>query len=392
MLGVSRLLNDRIGPQDALRYGRRSGAGPAHLLHYSADKKPVVVWNVTQRCNLHCGHCYADSHDREYPDELSTEEGKRLLEQLASFGVPTVLFSGGEPLLRGDLLELAAEARRLGMRTVLSTNGTRIDRRAATRIAAAGFSYVGISFDGIGTLHDKLRGSRGAFEAALGGIRAAREAGIRTGVRFTVHARNRPQLGAVFELAEAEQVNRLCVYHLAYAGRGGRMSKHDLAPAETRATVEEIFNRVEDLGRRGVELEVLTVDNPVDNVLLLERLRGGDAARAAEVERMLRWNGGNQSGVAIAAIDPQGKVHPDQFSWDVIAGDVRRQPFERIWRDENPVLAPYRRRPRKLSGRCADCRFAGLCNGGLPARSAAATGDPWGPDPSCYLSDEEIAA
>ncbi|MFN8163939.1 MAG: radical SAM protein, partial [Solirubrobacterales bacterium] len=127
MLSVSRLLNGQVGPQDALRYGRRSGAGPAHLLHYSRDKKPVVVWNVTRRCNLHCGHCYADSHDREYPGELSTEDGKRLLGELAQFGVPTVLFSGGEPLLRPDLLELAAHAHRLDMRTVLSTNGTRID-------------------------------------------------------------------------------------------------------------------------------------------------------------------------------------------------------------------------------------------------------------------------
>lgn len=392
MLSVSRLLNGEIGPQDALRYGRRSGAGPAHLLHYSRDKKPVVVWNVTRRCNLHCGHCYADSHDRDYPGELSTAEGKRMLGDLAEYGVPTVLFSGGEPLLRPDLLELAATAKQLGMRTVLSTNGTRIDAAVATDLAAAGFSYAGISLDGIGALNDKMRGSRGAFDAALGGIRAARAAGMRTGIRFTVHAGNRAHLGAIFELAEAEGVNRLCVYHLAYAGRGGRMRRHDLSPAQTREAVEEVFDRTEDLGRRGVGLEVLTVDNPVDNVLLLERVRRADRARGAEVEEMLRWNGGNQSGVAIAAVDPQGIVHPDQFSWDVAAGDVRRNRFARIWRDANPVLAPYRRRPRPLSGRCAACRYAPLCNGGLPARSHSASGDPWAPDPACYLTDAEIAS
>ncbi|MGV1049414.1 MAG: radical SAM protein [Solirubrobacterales bacterium] len=392
MLSVSRLLNGQVGPQDALRFGRRAGAGPAHLLHYSRDKTPVVVWNVTRRCNLHCGHCYADSHDRDYPGELDTGEGMRLVADLAAFGVPTVLFSGGEPLLRPDLLKLAALAQSLGMRTVLSTNGTRIDAPRAAEIAVAGFSYVGVSLDGIGPLNDKMRGSRGAFEAALAGIRAARDAGIRTGIRFTMHARNRSHLGAIFELAEAERVNRLCVYHLAYAGRGGRMRGHDLAPARTRAAVEEIFDRTEDLGRRGVELEVLTVDNPVDHVLLLERVRRADPARADEVEEMLLWNGGNQSGVAIAAVDPQGLVHPDQFSWQIAAGDVRRQRFAEIWRDENPVLAPYRRRPRRLSGRCARCRFAPLCNGGLPVRAQSAGGDPWGPDPACYLTDAEIAA
>jgi len=392
MLSASRLLNGQIGPQDALRYGRRAGAGPAHLLHYSRDKTPVVVWNVTRRCNLHCGHCYADSHDREYEGELSTEEGLRLLDELAAFRVPTVLFSGGEPLMRPDLLELAAAARELGMRTVLSTNGTRIDDRAAAGIADAGFSYVGISVDGIGALNDKMRGSRGAFAAAIAGIRACRAAGLRTGIRFTIHGRNRDQLAEIFELAEREGVNRLCVYHLAYAGRGDRMRRHDLTPAQTRAAVEEIFDRTADLGRRGVDLEVLTVDNPVDHVLLLERVRRDDPERAAEIETMLRWNGGNQSGVAIACIDPLGLVHPDQFSWHVTAGDVRETPFARIWRDDNPVLAPYRQRPRRLSGRCASCRFLDLCNGGLRVRAESATGDPAAPDPACYLRDEEIAA
>lgn len=392
MLSVSRLLNGEIGPQDALRYGRRSGAGPAHLLHYSQDKKPVVVWSTTRRCNLHCGHCYADSHDRDYPGELTGKEAREMLGDLASFGVPTVLFSGGEPLLRPDLLELAALATELGMRTVLSTNGTKIDVEKAKELAQAGFSYIGISIDGIGALNDKMRGSLGAYDAALAGIRAARAAGLRTGIRFTVHARNRADLGAIFELAEAEGVNRLCVYHLAYAGRGERMRGNDLTPEQTRETVEEIFDHTEDLGRRGVELEVLTVDNPVDHALLLERVRRDEPGRAEDVEKMLLWNGGNQSGVAIAAIDPQGLVHPDQFSWHVNAGNIRKQRFAEIWRDDNPALAPYRRRPRRLSGRCEQCRFAPICNGGLPVRAESAVGDSWAPDPSCYMTDQEIAA
>lgn len=391
MLSVSRLLNGVIGPQDALRYGRSSARSPAHLLHFTADKKPVVVWNVTQRCNLHCAHCYSDSKNREYPGELTTQEGHALIADLAAFGVPTILFSGGEPLLRPDLLELAGAARDAGLRTVLSTNGTQIDDTTAADLAAVGVSYVGVSIDGIGARHDKMRGSRGAFEGAVAGIRAVQRAGLRAGVRFTVHGLNRDELGPVFELAEEIGAARLCVYHLAYAGRGDKLARHDLTPEQTREVVEEIFDRVEDLGRRGSPLEVLTVDNPADNVALLLRMRLRDPARAAEVEQMLRWNGGNQSGVAVACVDPRGDVHPDQFSWHVRAGNVRERPFSQLWTSANPVLAPYRRSPRDLTGRCASCRYLDLCNGGLRVRAESATGDVRAADPACHLTDAEIA-
>lgn len=390
MLSVSRLLNGSVRPDDALRYGRASNRGPAHLLHYSRDKKPVVVWNVTQRCNLHCAHCYSGSYDRAYPGELTTAEGLSLIADLAEFGVPTLLFSGGEPLMRPDLLQLASAARDAGLRTVLSTNGTRLDAERAQDVADAGFSYVGISIDGIGPLHDKMRGSRGAFDSAVAGIRAAQSVGLRTGIRFTIHGLNRHQLGAVFELAESEGVDRLCVYHLAYAGRGERMRRFDLPPAETRKAVDEIFDRSAALWRSGSEMEVLTVDNPVDGVALLMRLQETEPVRAGEVERLLRWNGGNQSGIAIACVDPKGNVHPDQFSWDVTVGNVRDQRFAEIWGKDNAALRPYRKRPRELDGRCRHCRHYDICNGGLRVRAESAEGYFGASDPACYLSDAEI--
>lgn len=391
MLSVSRLLNAQIEPGDALRYGRSTARSPAHLLHFTADKKPVVVWNTTRRCNLHCLHCYSSSQNRDYPDELSFQEGERMLSELAGFGVPTVLLSGGEPLTRPDIFELAMHARDLGMRTVLSTNGTLIDAGTAERIAAAGFSYVGVSLDAIGAEHDKLRGKRHAFEEAIAGIRAAQDAGLRTGIRFTIHGLNRDYLGPMFDLAQEIGVQRLCVYHLAYAGRGGKIRRYDLSPAQTRDAVEEVFDRVEALGETGSPLEVLTVDNPVDNALLLLRIRRTQPDRAADVEKMLRWNGGNQSGIAIACVDPNGLVHPDQFSWGVTVGDVRKQAFAEIWRDENPELAPYRLRPRPVTGRCSGCTYFSMCNGGLRVRAESATGDRLAPDPACYLSEAEIA-
>ena len=135
MLGVSRLLAGSVTEADALRYERQSKALPFHLLHYSEDKKPVVVWTSTRRCNLHCAHCYTDSFDVEYPDELTTEEALAMVDDLTSFGSPVLLISGGEPLRRPDLEVVAGHAVESGMRVVISTNGTLITPEKAEGLA-----------------------------------------------------------------------------------------------------------------------------------------------------------------------------------------------------------------------------------------------------------------
>jgi MoaA/NifB/PqqE/SkfB family radical SAM enzyme len=366
MLSVTRLLTGTVETGDVLRYGRQAGAMPAHLLHFSADKKPIVVWNVTRRCNLSCMHCYSDSHNQAYRGELSTEEGWRLLDDLAAFGVPTVLFSGGEPLIRPDLFELAAYARDLGLRCVLSTNGTLITSEAARRIQDAGFSYVGVSFDGLGPVHDKVRGKRGAYEEALEGLRLCHDRGTRVGLRLTVHQKNLDQLSGIFDLLEVEDIPRCCVYHLAYAGRGDRIKAYDLTPQQTQAVVDYIFERARDFHRRGLEKEILTVDNHTDGVYLYLRVREEEPQQADEVYQLLRWNGGNQSGIAVACVDPRGFVHADQFSWHYPFGNVRQRPFSLIWTDKTePQMAIFKDRKSHLKGRCRFCR-------------------------ACYLSDEAI--
>jgi radical SAM protein with 4Fe4S-binding SPASM domain len=391
MLSVTRLLNGTATPADALRYGRLTGKVPSHLLHFSADKKPVVVWNVTRRCNLFCMHCYAESHDREYPGELTTAEGIALLDNLAQFGAPTVLFSGGEPLTRPDIFDLVAHASGAGLRCVLSTNGTLITPEAATRIAESGFSYVGISLDGIGPVHDKIRGKKGAYDSALRGLRLCRDRGVRVGLRFTVHRKNLDQLPAILDLLESEDIPRCCVYHLAYAGRGDRIRSHDLAPHETRGAVEYVFDRAQDFHRRGLDKEILTVDNHADNVLLYWRVQRDAPERAEDIYQMLQWNGGNQSGIAIACVDPMGNVHADQFSWDYSLGNVRDRSFGDIWADKSePRMAVLKDRKPHLKGRCAGCRFLEICNGNLRVRAERYFGDFLAPDPACYLTDEEI--
>ncbi|MBA4180146.1 MAG: 12,18-didecarboxysiroheme deacetylase [Anaerolinea sp.] len=391
MLSVSRLLNGSLSEGDVLRYGRSSQRGPAHLLHFSADKKPVVAWNITGQCNLKCMHCYASATSKPFAGELTTAECYKVLDDLAAYKVPSVLFSGGEPLMRPELFEFADYARQLGLRTVLSTNGTLIDSAMALRIREAGFTYAGISLDGTEPTHDRIRGKRGAFAASLEAIRRLREAGVRTGLRFTVHAKNLQDLPAVFDLVEEEEIPRICVYHLGYAGRGGGISSFDLTAEETRAAVDYIFQRCDDFGRRGLDHEVLTVGNHTDNAYLYLAVEKRDPARAGELRQLLEWNGGNQSGIAIASINPRGTVHADQFSWDYSLGNVRERPFGEIWADTaHPRMAILKDRTAHLPGRCRACRFVAMCNGNLRARAEFATGDFLGMDPSCYLTDAEI--
>ena len=137
-----------------------------------ASVKPVVIWNLTRRCNLRCRHCYTTSADVDFPGELSNEQAIGVLEDLKSFGIPALILSGGEPMSRFDFFELAERARELNFRYLaLSTNGTKLTGENAKRVAGLGFDYVGISLDGIGTVNDWFRGVEGAFKAALRGVR-----------------------------------------------------------------------------------------------------------------------------------------------------------------------------------------------------------------------------
>ncbi len=392
MIGISKLYCGTVEPSDTLRYGRESSRLPSHLLQFSRDKKPVVVWNVTRRCNLRCVHCYSASKDVHYPDELTTREGRALIDDLADFGSPVVLFSGGEPLMRPDLLELAGYATSKGLRAVISTNGTRITPDVASDLKKIGLSYVGVSLDGIGATHDRFRGATGAFDMALRGIRNCREAGIKVGLRFTVSRRNADDIPEIFRLLEEEQIPRVCFYHLVYSGRGSKLVEEDLSHAETRRVVDRIIDLTADLHRRGLPKEVLTVDNHADGVYLYLRMLREKSARAPDVLELLGMNGGNSSGNGIGCISWDGEIYADQFWRHYSFGNVRRQKFSEIWPGRtNPLMQQLKNKVEHLTGRCTGCRWKKVCGGNFRVRAEAVHGDLWAPDPACYLTDDEIA-
>lgn len=391
MIGISKLYCGTVEAADPLRYGRDSGKLPSHLLQFSKDKKPVVVWNVGRRCNLHCVHCYSHSRDIDYTGELSHEQGVALIDDLAAFGVPVLLFSGGEPLLRPDILELIAHARGRGIRAVVSTNGTVIDRAMATRLRKADLSYVGVSLDGLRGTNDRFRGVPGAFDKALAGIRNCRAVGMKVGLRFTINRRNVQDINGIFDLIAAEGIPRVCFYHLVYAGRGGNLVAEDLSHQETRAAVDLIIDRTKAMHEAGNPLEVLTVDNHCDGPYLYLRLLQEDPARAAEVMKLLEMNGGNSSGHGIGCVSWDGAVHFDQFWRHYSPGNVLETPFGKIWGEpEDALHGKLRERKKHLKGRCAACIWLHVCNGNFRVRAEAVTGDLWACDPACYLTDEEI--
>ena len=394
MIGISKLYCGTVEPSDALRYGRESKKLPSHLLQFSKDKKPVVVWNMTRRCNLKCVHCYAQAKDIEFENELSTEEGKALIDDLANYGSPVILFSGGEPTLRKDLPELAAYAREKGIRTVISTNGTLIDRDLAKRLKDVGLSYVGVSLDGIRETNDRFRGMKGAFDAALGGLHNCQEEGIKVGLRFTINKQNVRDIPAIFDILEEEKIPRICFYHLVYAGRGSKMVSEDLSLEESRQAVDLIMEKTKKLHEKGFAAEVLTVDNHCDGPYLYMKLLNENPERAAEVFELLSMNQGNSSGIGIGCVSWDGSVHADQFWRHYSFGNVRERPFSEIWNDlSDELMAGLKNRKLLIKAHgdsCARCKWFDVCNGNFRVRAEAVYGDVWADDPACYLTKEEI--
>ena len=391
MIGISKLYCGTVEPSDALRYGRHSSNLPSHLLQFSKDKRPVVVWNMTRKCNLKCVHCYAHATEESSVAELTTEEGRRLIDDLAGFGVPVLLFSGGEPLVRKDLPDLAAYAVEKGMRAVISTNGTLITREKARTLKEIGLSYVGISLDGMEEINDRFRGVTGAFNKAMEGIENCQAAGIKVGLRFTINKFNVDEIPKVFDLLEEKDIPRVCFYHLVYSGRGSELVEEDLSHEASREAVNLILDRTRDLHQRGKPKEVLTVDNHADGPFVYLRLKEEDPKRAEEVYELLKMNEGNNSGRGIGCVSWNGDVHADQFWRHYSFGNVLERPFSEIWTDtSNPLMKQLKTKKEYVKGRCAQCQWLDVCAGNFRVRAEAVTGDVWAPDPACYLTDEEI--
>jgi Fe-coproporphyrin III synthase len=352
---------------------------------------PVVIWNLIRRCNLTCKHCYSISADKDFPGELSTAEIYGVMDDLKRFHVPVLILSGGEPLLRPDIFDIAQRAKGLGFYVGLSSNGTLIDETNIRRIAETDFNYVGISLDGIRETHDKFRRMQGAFEKSLQGIRLCRDLGLKIGVRFTMTQDNAHDLPGLLKLVEDEGIDRFYFSHLNYAGRGNTNRKDDAHHQMTRQAMDLLFDTCWEYQQRGLNKEFTTGNNDADGVYFLHWVEKRFPDKAAHVRAKLAQWGGNSSGVNVANIDNLGNVHPDTMWWHHTLGNVRERPFSQIWVDvSDPIMAGLKAKPRKVGGRCGACAHFDICDGNTRVRAQQLTGDPWAEDPGCYLNDEEI--
>ncbi|MBQ4198872.1 MAG: radical SAM protein [Kiritimatiellae bacterium] len=378
MIGISKLYFGTVEASDRLRYQK------------GAHRKPIVVWNCTPACNLACSHCYA-AHSGEQKI-LSTEQALAVIDDLAAFRVPVLLFSGGEPFARPDIRTLAAYAKSKGLRVTFSTNGTLIDYDCADWIRDLGVAYVGISIDGTEAVHDTFRRRPGAYREALAAIRRLRDRDVKVGLRVTMTRDNVAAIPAIFALMRAERVPRICLYHLVYTGRGREIAATDLTHGQARAALDTIVDETRRSFDSGFPTEVLTVDNHCDGAALYLKMKAEGHPNAEHALDLLKLNGGNSSGEGIACISWDGTVYPDQFWRNHPVGNVLEKPFSEIWGNPPPgsLLDLMRRKKEHVKGRCRDCRWLDICGGNFRARGEAVTGDIWGEDPTCYLTDEEI--
>jgi heme d1 biosynthesis radical SAM protein NirJ len=364
---------------------------PVRTRRGSGGVKPVVIWNLTRRCNLKCRHCYTVSADVHFPGELSHEQAVATLDDLGEFRIPALILSGGEPLDRFDFFDLAKRARPLVRMLALSTNGTKIHGETADRVAEIGFDYVGISIDGIGATNDWFRGVDGAFDDAVRGVRECKKRGIKVGLRFTLTKDNEAQLPELLKLCDDEGVDKFYLSHLVYAGRGDKNRGEDAVHDHTRRAMDILIEKAWHDASAGRPLDIVTGNNDADAVYLMNWAAGMfDQDKLDNLRDHLEAWGGNSSGLGVANIDHQGKVHPDTYWSDYTVGSVKDARFSDLWTGDDAMLAQLRRRPRPLKGRCGACAFQSVCGGNTRIRALQLTGDPWAEDPACYLSNAEI--
>ena len=387
---ITQCLHGKGTVSTMMAHGNRESEISQEFLAYCENPRPVIFWNLTGRCNLYCEHCYNSSGpDQGEEEELTTKEAISFIDDCGELSIPVIIFSGGEPLIRTDIFELAGQAHTLGIKTAISTNGTLITPGITEKIRDAGIGYVGISLDGAtAKTHDRFRNCPGAFERSLKAFSYCRSAGIRCGVRVTLTRENFRELGDLINLALHLRACRFCVYWLVPSGRGADSYQNlQLNENEVYSALDLLYNYAKATDPS--LMEFLTVDGPQDAVHLLHRMEKEGSEDIMEAKRLVSsMKGGCSAGIRVANITPSGEIYPCQFAQmpEFRIGSIREKLFAEIWNNpENPVISLFRKKNPQITGKCSNCSFLDLCGGGCRVRAFRQTGNFSAEDPFCFI-------
>jgi AdoMet-dependent heme synthase len=335
----------------------------------------LLAWETTRRCNLDCRHCRAAATQGPYPGELTTDEGMTLLKDVASMGQAVIILTGGEPLLREDIFDLAGYGHGLGLRMVMAVNGTLVTPEIARRLKEVGIQRVSISLDGAGAAsHDDLRAVPGAFEGALRGIACFKEAGMPLQINTTITKANLAELPTIYELAIKLGAAAHHVFVLVPTGRGAEMADQLVSPAEYEAALKWMLARAQE-GR----LHLKPTCAPQYYRLWREDARARGEKFTPQTHGMEAMTKGCLGGQGFAFVSYKGEVQPCGYL-ELSAGNILERPFPDIWADAE--LFRQLRAVDDYHGKCHACQYRKVC-GGCRARAYALTGDALAEDPVC---------
>jgi len=317
-------------------------------------------------------------------DTLTTQKIIDTIKQLKRGGIKFVIFSGGEPLTRRDIFDIADAFKKDKIATYLSTNGLYINPNNVEKIINS-FNYIGISIDGTPNVHDRFRGLIGAYDKSMKAIDLIHNYGGKVGIRFTITKETYDSLSHIFEISEEKGINKIYISHLVYSGRGLDNLKMDITKEQRKEAVEFIINKAFEYYEKGIDIDIVTGNMEMDAIFFMEKFSQKYPHLKNSLEKRLKKWGGNSAGKNLVNINSEGDVRPDPF-FPIAIGNIYRNSFDKIWLDEdNGLLARLREHPRKIGGKCRDCEYIDICNGGSRSRAWAIYGDLWAEDPSCYI-------
>ncbi|MEM0104863.1 MAG: radical SAM protein [Candidatus Methanomethylicia archaeon] len=338
------------------------------------DKK-IVIWNLTNNCNLSCIHCYSSAKLKDSQNVFNRENIPKIVEKLQRLNVGFVILSGGEPMLFKDLYYTSSLLKEKSINVSLSTNGLMINKENID-ILKRNFDYIGISIDGKEEIHDNLRGFNGAYKKAVKSIELLLSNGIKTGLRFTLTNRNYQEMQSIFKLAKDIGISKVYISHLVDSGRAKKQLYLDksIHKSISQMLIEKAFEE---------DFEIVTGNNEQDAVLLFLKFNRSYPLYVDYLYENLKNWGGNKSGSRIININHLGYVKPDPFFDYYFTNILHPKAIDRMKDDK--VFKFLNDNPRKLSGKCKNCNFLPICNGGSRARAFNEYGDFMMEDPECFI-------